>query len=139
MNKATVLRNILAVILGVVIGSIVNMSIINISGKIIPPPPGTDLSTMEGLTAALPFFEPKHFLMPFLAHALGTFSGALIAALVAASHKMRIAMVLGFFFLIGGIGAVYMLPAPMWFNVMDLVIAYLPMGWLAGRLGGKGG
>jgi hypothetical protein len=27
-----------------------------------------------------------------------------------------------------------MLPAPMWFNVVDLVGAYLPMAWLGGRL-----
>jgi hypothetical protein len=27
-----------------------------------------------------------------------------------------------------------MMPAPMWFNVMDLVGAYLPMAYLGGKL-----
>lgn len=138
MKTATVLRNILAVILGIVIGSIVNMSIINISGSIIPPPDGADVTTFEGLRASIHLFTAKHFLMPFLAHALGAFSGALIAALISASYKMRFAMILGFFFFIGGASAVYMLPAPMWFNVADLVLAYFPMSWLGGRLGGRG-
>ena len=61
-----ILRNILAVIAGIVIGSVVNMSLITVSGSIIPPPEGTDLSTQEGLQAAMPFFEPKHFIFPFL-------------------------------------------------------------------------
>ncbi len=70
MNKTV--RNILGVILGVVIGSPVNMFLINISVSIIPPPEGADVTTMEGLLEALPRFEAKHYLMPFLAHGIGT-------------------------------------------------------------------
>jgi hypothetical protein len=43
-----IIRNILAVICGIVIGSIVNMGIITISGSIIPPPNGADVTTLEG-------------------------------------------------------------------------------------------
>src|SRR5690606_40560173 len=57
---------------------IVNMSIIMISGSIIPPPEGADTTTTEGLKAAMHLFEPKHFLLPFLAHALGTLVGAFV-------------------------------------------------------------
>ncbi|MBK7681759.1 MAG: hypothetical protein KA347_08140 [Bacteroidia bacterium] len=128
------LRNILAVILGLVIGSIVNGAIIQISGSIIPPPEGADLKTMEGLKASMHLFTPINFLMPWLAHALGTFIGALVAALIAANNKMRFAIAIGCVFLIGGIMAVYMLPAPMWFNIVDLALAYIPMGWLAGKM-----
>jgi hypothetical protein len=128
------LRNILAVILGLVIGSIVNGAIIQISGSIIPPPEGADLKTMEGLKASMHLFTPINFLMPWLAHALGTFVGALVAALIAANNKMRFAIAIGCVFLIGGIMAVYMLPAPMWFNIVDLALAYIPMGWLAGKM-----
>ncbi len=127
-------KNILAVILGLVIGSIVNGAIIQISGSIIPPPEGADLTTMEGLKASIHLFTPINFLMPWLAHALGTFVGALIAALIAANNKMKFAIAIGCVFLIGGIMAVYMIPAPMWFNVVDLTLAYIPMGWLAGKI-----
>ena len=38
-----------------------------------------------------------------LAHALGTFAGAFLAALIAANHKMKFAPGIGVFFLMGGI------------------------------------
>ena len=44
-----VLRNILSVIAGIAIGSAVNMFIVLISGKFIPPPAGADVTTDEGL------------------------------------------------------------------------------------------
>lgn len=130
-----ILRNILAGIGGGFIGGLINMAIIMASGKIIPPPPGADLTTAEGLTAAMPLMGPQHFLMPFLAHALGTLTGALIAAMFAATHKMRVAMVVGIFFLAGGIMAARMIPAPTWFIVLDLLVAYIPMAYIGGKLG----
>lgn len=132
-----ILRNILAVILGIVIGSIVNMSLIMISGSIIPPPEGADVTTAEGLKKSLHLFEPKHFIFPFLAHALGTFAGALVAAFVAANRKMTFALVISVLFLAGGIANAFMLQGPIWFDVLDIVVAYLPMGYLAGKIGGR--
>ncbi|WP_162427856.1 hypothetical protein [Pontibacter pudoricolor] len=129
-----ILRNILAVIAGIVTGSIVNMGLIQVSGSIIPPPDGADVTTTEGLKAAMHLFEPKHFIFPFLAHALGTFAGAFVAAIVAATHKLRLALAVGVFFLAGGIASVFMLPSPTWYTIVDLTAAYLPMAWLAGKL-----
>lgn len=124
------LRNIAAVLVGFVAGNLANMGIIGISASVIAPPAGTQTDTIEGLKAAILLFETKHFIFPFLAHALGTLVGAAVAAAIAASRKFELAMVLGALFLLGGITAVMMLPAPMWFNVLDLVVAYLPMAWL---------
>lgn len=132
-----IIRNILAVISGIVVGGVVNMGIINISGSIIPPPEGADVTTTEGLKEAMLLFEPRHFIFPFLAHALGTFIGAFLAALIAATHKMKFALGIGFFFLLGGIASVFMLPSPTWFTILDLVGAYLPMAWIAGKLGDR--
>ncbi len=132
-----VLRNVLAVIAGVVIGGIVNMGLIMVGSKVIPPPAGVDVTTMEGLKAGMHLLEPRNFIFPFLAHAGGTLVGACIAAAIAASRKMAMALIVAVFFLIGGIVAVISLPAPMWFNVLDLVGAYIPMGWLGGKLGSR--
>lgn len=130
-----IVRNVLAVLAGAIVGSVVNMSLIMISTSIIPAPVGTDVTTPEGLKAALPLFEPKHFLFPFLAHAVGTLVGAVVAALIAGSNKFRIALVIGFLFLIGGITNAIMLPAPMWFIAVDLILAYIPMAWIGGKIG----
>lgn len=130
-------KNILAVVLGIIIGSIVNMGIIMISGSIIPPPQDADITTMEGLKSTMHLFEPKHFVFPFLAHALGTFIGAIVAATIAATHKTKFALAIGVFFLIGGVVNVIMLPSPIWFSILDLGAAYIPMGFIAGRLVSK--
>ena len=132
MNPA--LKNIIAVVTGLITGSAVNMGIIMISGSVIPPPDGADVTTMEGLQEAMHLFEPKHFLMPFLAHALGTFLGAFVSAKIAANHKMKFALLIGCFFLAGGIINVVLLPSPIWFTLTDLLLAYIPMAYLAGKL-----
>lgn len=110
------------------------MGIITISGSLIPPPEGADMTTMEGMKAAMPLMSAKHFLMPFLAHALGSFVGALVAALIATSHKMWFALGIGIFTMLGGIAAVLMIPAPFWFEAMDLILAYIPTAFIAGKL-----
>jgi hypothetical protein len=129
-----ILKNVLAVIAGIFVGSIVNMGLITVSGSIIPPPAGADVTTMEGLKASMHLFRPINFLFPFLAHALGTLVGAFIAALIATTHKMRFAIGIGIFFLLGGITNVLMLPSPIWFAVLDIGLAYIPMAWLGGML-----
>ena len=72
--------------------------------------------------------------MPFLAHAFGTLVGAILAASMAANYKMRFAMIIGICFLVAGIMNVFMLPSPVWFTIVDLVIAYVPMAYLAGKI-----
>lgn len=129
-----IVKNILSVIAGLIVGSIVNMGLIMLSSSIIPPPDGADVTTMEGLKESMHMFEPKHFIMPFLAHALGTLFGAMTAAFIAANNKMLMALIVGAFFLIGGIINVYMLPSPTWFAFVDLVGAYILMGWIGGKL-----
>lgn len=131
-----IVRNVLAVISGVVVGSLVNMGLINIGQFLVPLPEGADLTTTENLRNSMKLFTPVNFLFPFLAHALGTLSGAFMAAKVAASHQMKFAIVIGVFFLIGGATMVSMLGGPIWFNVTDLLLAYIPMAFLGGFLAG---
>ena len=132
-----VIRLILAVVAGLVIGSVVNMSLIMVSGSVIPSPAGANATTTEGLKASMHLFEPRHFVFPFLAHSLGTLVGALVAALLTPGRTCGPANVVGFAFLLGGIASVYMLPAPLWFSALDLVAAYLPMAWLGHRLASR--
>lgn len=132
-----IFRNILALITGLVVGSIVNMGIIMISGSIIPPPEGADVTTMEGLLESMHLFKPINFLMPFLAHALGTLVGALLTAYIAASDQKKWALGVGVFFLLGGIANVVALPSPLWFNIVDLVGAYIPMAYLGWMIASK--
>ena len=130
------IRNILAVIAGFLIGSAVNMGLITLGPAVVPLPPGADTSTYEGLIAAMPMFGPEQFIFPFLAHAGGALVGTLVATFIAASHKGTVAMIMGVLFLLGGIVAVIMFPAPLWYDVVDLLFAYIPMAWIGAKLGG---
>jgi hypothetical protein len=129
------LRNVLAILAGIVIGGGVNMALITLSPSLIPPPAGVDVNNAESLINGMHLFEPRHFVMPFLAHALGTFVGALAAYLIAATYRARMAFVIGAVFFCSGVAASFMLPAPAWFIALDLLAAYLPMAWLAIQVG----
>lgn len=130
-----ILRNVIAVIAGLIVGSIVNMALIMLSPTLIPPPAGVNMNNAESLSKAMHLFEPRHFIMPFFAHAIGTFFGALAAFLIAASYKAQFAYVIGVVFLCGGVAASFMIPAPAWFIALDLLAAYLPMAWLGIQVG----
>lgn len=129
-----ILKNVLAVIAGLGLGMLVNGGLVSISGELIPLPEGVDPNDMESLKANIHRFGPQNFIMPFLAHALGTLAGAWICAKLAANRKLLFALIIGGFFLIGGIMMSFELPGPTWFAVLDLGLAYLPMAWLGARL-----
>lgn len=127
-----IFRNVLSVIGGWLIGSVVNLSLINL-GNSLYPIEGIDVNDMKAFAAIMPTLSTKYFIFPFLAHALGTFTGAIVAGLIAANRKQTFALVIGGLFLIGGITINYILSGPIWFTILDLVIAYIPMailGWL---------
>lgn len=128
-----VMRNILAVVAGWFVGSLVNMGLVQLGHSIFPIE-GIDPNDMEAFAAIIPTLEPKYFIFPFLAHALGTFAGAGLAAAISLNRKMMLAMIVGILFLAGGIVVNYMLPGPIWFAALDILIAYVPMAYLAAKL-----
>lgn len=134
-----ILRNVLAVVAGIVVGGLVNMGLVILGPEIIPLPEAIDPNDMETFKAHGHLMEPKHFLFAFLAHAFGTLAGAFLAARLGVSRQVILSFIIGGFFLIGGITASTMIPAPTWFVVTDLVMAYLPMGWLGWKLAGSPG
>lgn len=131
------LRTVLAIVVGVIGGGLVNMGLIMAGSSLIAAPAGMDVSDAQSVAAHAHLFEPRHFVFPFLAHALGTFAGALIAFLVAVQHRQVVAGVVGGVTLFGGISAAFIVPAPIWFVVLDLLLAYVPMAWLATLIGAR--
>jgi len=128
-----ILRNILAVIAGWLGGSIVNMGLIKMGHNILPIT-GIDPNDMNALAEVMPTLEPKYFLFPFLAHAIGTLVGAIIAGVIAVNNKMKFSLAIGGLFLLGGIAINYMLPGPTWFAATDILLAYIPMAWIGGKI-----
>ena len=135
MNAA--LRNTLAVIAGFVALAVTKYVALKLGNAVIPPPAGVDLSTMDGFKAAIPLFEAKQWLPAFFEHAMGSMAGGAVAAFVAVSHRMKLALAIGALHMVGGMIAAVMLPFPIWVVVIDIVAMYLPMAWIGGKLGSR--
>lgn len=133
-----ILRNVLAVLAGLVVGTFVNMGLIVLGSSLLPPPPGVDVNDIASINDHIREYSPVQFLATFLAHALGVLVGAFLTTKLAATRQLALSLIIGAFFLLGGIMAVRMIPnAPIWFSALDLVVAYLPMAWLGHRLAAK--
>ena len=126
----TIITNILVLLGGCVFGSVVNMGLIIAGNQLIPMAEG-----MNPMDATM--WEIKYFVFPFLAHAIGTLVGAFIVARYTASYHMILSIFVGVFFLLGGISMVFIMPAPLWFILLDISLAYIPMGWYGWKLTGQ--
>ena len=125
-----VLKNSVALLVGLVVGGLVNMALVTVGPLLVPPPAGVDMTDMDSLAQSMHLMGPQHFVFPLLAHAVGTLVGATLTFVLAGRNPRLLAFGIGVFFLLGGIGAARMIPAPIWFIVTDLGLAYLPMAWL---------
>ena len=128
MNQ--ILKNILVFFIGCILGMSANMGLIITGNLLIPFEDG--VNPMDAT-----MWELKYFLFPFLAHAIGTLVGAFIVARYSASYHMILSISVGVFFLLGGISMVFIMPAPLWFIVVDISIAYIPMGCFGWKLTGQ--
>jgi len=131
-----IIKNIVAVVVGIVLGSLANIALVNLGPMVIPIPEGADVSTLEKLRESMHLFSPANFLFPFLSHAVGTLVGAFVTTKLAASRHLTLAIGVGCYFLLGGIAAVILLGGPLWFQAVDLIVAYLPMAYLGAFLAG---
>lgn len=100
-----IVRNILAVVIGAAVCMVLNGLLLGVMMKLITPPAGFDPNKFP--TYAL--LQAKHLMAPFIAHAVPSLVGGLIAALIAATRKMTFALVVGALHLIGGIMAAIMI------------------------------
>jgi hypothetical protein len=113
--------------------------IVKYGALVIPYPDGYDHSTSESFKSTFHLLQPIHFIVPFLAHAIGTLVGCFLVCKLALSHHKNLVLLVAALFFLGGLSIVIMLYplSPMWFNIVDLIGAYFPMAWLGYRFGFK--
>jgi len=129
------LRIALGLVLGVVVGGVANMGLVMLGGIVLPPPEGVDPTELESIRANIGTYSPLQFVTPFVAHAVGRLIGAGLATAISRSTSFWPALVVGGWFLLGGIAMVALIPeTPVWFMAVDLGLAYLPMALLGHRL-----
>ena len=121
------LKNIAIVILGIIVGMIVNIGLIILGGTIFLP--SENFEPMNAMN-----WDFKYFIFPFLAHSIGTLSGALIVSKLSNKSSIILPLIVGLYFLLGGIYMITILPAPMWFVLLDVILGYIPMALLGWKL-----
>jgi hypothetical protein len=127
------LRNVLAVVAGMIVGSALNMGLIQLNMRVLfPMPAGMDMNDAAQFNAFVAGLPTLAFLVVVLAHLGQSFVGGWVAARLGASHPMRLAMIIGLLSLAGGIMAMMMIRGPDWMLV-ELPL-YLVVAWLAGRI-----
>lgn len=130
LTMKPLLRNIAAVISGCAIGMTLMMLMHYLFFNLIPLPDGTSFNTPEQIAESVSKFELKHFINPFVAHSIGAFTGAIVAGLIAFDSRKKVTIAVGVLFLIAGIMNSFDIPAPLWYDILDLTVCYIPMAWL---------
>ena len=130
------LRNIIAVIVGLLTGMIVHMALLFLNTTIFPLPEG--ISMMDPEASKDPAFIAYVANMPamgyigvMIAHLSQTFIGGLVVGRMARSHHIVLAMVIGVLTLIGGVVNLIDLPHPWWMWLE--VPLYLITAWYGAK------
>lgn len=130
------LRTVLAVVLGLVMGGMVVFAIEVVGHLIHPPPADLDTGDREAMKRYVEQLPPAAFLFVLLAYAAGSFAGGWVAARVARRAPLVHAVIVGALLLAAGIMNVVMIPHPLWFTFASLAVflpAALAGAWLARR------
>ena len=125
------LRNVGAVIAGLVAGMIVNLALVQINTVFFPLPDGVDLADTAQMRDAIQDLPAAAWILVFAAHLGQSFAGAWVAARLGGSHWMTLAMIVGVVSLGAGIANALMLSAPAW-TWIEMPF-YLVVAWMAGR------
>ena len=126
------LRNIAAVITGLVVGMIVNLALIQLNTVFFPLPDGVDMTNTAQMKEAIQGMSAAAWILVIAAHLGQAFVGGWVAARLGASRRMMLAMIVGVLSLAGGIANALMLSAPVW-TWIEMPF-YLVVAWLAGRM-----
>lgn len=126
-------RNGLALLAGLILGSALNMALIQLNMRVFyPMPEGLDMNNPAQFNAFVASLPTTAFFVVILAHLGQAFVGGYVAARLSSSHPMRLALVVGALSLAGGIAAMMTIEGPGWMAV-ELPL-YLVVAWLAGRM-----
>ena len=128
------IRNILAVIAGLIIGNVAIMGLHYLGMEFYPLPEGTNMNDMKAIAEYMGIAPTGALLFVVLAHIGGTFIAGISTGLIA--NNLIPTYIVGGFFTLAGIYNLAVLPHPIWFNIE--AILYLPAAYLGYKLVAKG-
>lgn len=128
-----IVRNVLAVVAGLVAGVGVIMLVESLKLMLYPPPPGIDYDDPEQLAEMMRNMPIGALLMVELAYALGSLTAGLVVGKLGATRQIGLALGVGGVLTLAGVATLVMAPHPIWFAIMS-TLTYVPLAWLGAKL-----
>ena len=126
------MRDIIAVLVGWIVGMAANMAFVFLNVSLYPMPDGVTFNNKEGFAAYIETLPLTALLIVLVAHVSQAFFGGLVAAKISKKRRTTVAMIIGVLSLIGGYINMQSTPLPTWMWIeMPL---YLVFAWLAAYL-----
>jgi hypothetical protein len=126
--------SVIPVWVGMVVAGLAITVIEFLGSKVYPPPLGMNPEDPASVRAAMALMPPGALLFVLLGWIVGTFAGAWVTARMAYRSPITHGLVLGALFLAGGIVNMLLLPHPVWFWILGVMV-FLPAAYLGARLG----
>lgn len=129
------LRSVIAVVAGFVLASAVMMVIEFINGHVLHPDLGTAAAGMtnpDAIRDLLASAPVSVFAVVLIGWLLGSVAGGWVTARIAPTSKINHALVLGVLLTLAGIANNLMIPPPLWFWIVGLLVL-VPGAWVGGR------
>lgn len=134
------IRTLVAVLIGVLVGGIVVAALQAVSMFVFPPPPGMDPANRDSVAAAMAAIPLGALLMVLLSWGLGALAGGWTAARIARPRDPSVAkpprfaaLVVGFALWVSGLITMIQIPHPFWFWIPGLLLP-IPCALLGARL-----
>ena len=127
-----VIRNISAVVVGLVIGMAFNMAMVVLNTALHPMPAGVGFDDPEGMAAYIATLPLMALVLVLMAHVGQAFFGGLVAAVISGNASMVVAMIVGVLSMLAGIANMLSMPLPAWMWIE--IPLYLLAAWCAARI-----
>lgn len=126
------IRNISAVVIGLLAGMAVNLALFTLALQFWPMPEGVTFEDAEGFAAYIKSLPVIAMLVVMLAHLGQAFVGGWIAAIISRNSSLMVAMIVGTLSMMAGIYNMLVLPLPTWMWIE--IPLYLVAAWAAAQL-----
>ena len=127
------IRDVLAVIIGLVLGNLAIMGLHSLGTVFYPLPKELDISNTLEIAKYIKKAPLGSMLFVMLAHLGGTFISGIFTTLI--SKNIIPIYIIGSFFTISGMYNLYILPHPLWFNIE--ILLYFPAAMYSHKLMNK--
>ncbi len=119
------MKNALAVVAGLLAAFVVFAAIEGLRSILHPSPPGLDMKNPEMMKEYIATLPLSAKIMVLAAYLIGSLVAGMVVAKVSKSSDKKLPIITGSILTVAAIVNLYMIPSPIWFVVINLLI-YIP-------------